>query len=619
MAELNTVGKKIRKVDGLELVTGKAKFTGDLRFPGMLYGYEVRAGIPAGEILSIRTGAALELPGVKAVLTAADIPGPNLIGILPPFDQPVLPDKEIRYAGESVALVIADSRDLARRASLKVEVDIRPFDPILEPDDALDPEARKIHPDGNITYSKKLIKGDAERELSEADTVVTGVYETSFQDHGYLEPEAVCAVPAGDGRDTLYASCQSPFHIRGHVAANLGVPASMVKVVQAYTGGSFGGKDDVAVEIGILAAVAAGKLGFPVMITHDRGESIIGSNVRHAAKIEFTTGAMKDGTITARKVKVLLDGGAYASESPFVTMKALIHAAGPYNVDNILVESTSVYTNKTYAGACRGFGVPQVTFASESQIDVLAKALKMDPIELRRKNGLKAGDKTASSQVFEQSVGYLETVDAIEAVRKDLPEVSEDGRYLYGTGVASVIQGISNGAEGVDVVGASVQMSQDGSVLVGCGLADMGQGSRTVFAQVVAEVLGVPVDSITVRQVDTDSVHDSGPTVASRATSVGGLAVKKAAEEVRKSLVTMASMMFETKEEMIVLKEGFAVLTVDDNARIPLPDVATAAYWTGFPLMNLTFSKAPAATFDHDTHQGDIYIAYNFGTHLMRV
>lgn len=619
MAEHTIIGKSVRKVDGIELVTGKAKFTGDLKFPGMLYAYELRAGVPAGIIESIDASDALKEPGVHMVLTAKDLLGPNLIGVLPPFDQPVLPDREIRYAGESIALVVADSREEAKQACTKIKVQITPVKPILTIEEALAEDARKIHPQGNITFSRKLTKGNAAQGFEQADVIIEGNYTTTFQDHCYLEPEIVCAVPGGDNRITLYVSCQSPFHIRGHVATNLNVPASKVKVVQAYTGGSFGGKDDAAVEIGILAGTAALKLGRPVIIAHEREESIAGTNVRHAAQIAYKTGAKKDGTITARQVKILLDGGAYASESPFVTMKAMIHASGPYAVDNIEVDSTSVYTNKTYAGAFRGFGVPQVTFASESEMDELAEKLGIDPLELRRKNGLKAGDMTATSQVYDESVGYLQTLDAVEPAFRQCGKSNQEGRYLYGTGIASVIQGISNGAEGVDVVGASVQMSQDGSVLVGCGLAEMGQGSRTVFSQIAAEVLGIPVESVTVHQVDTDSVHDSGPTVASRSTTVGGMAVKQAAEAVRQSLVKMASLMFKTDESMIVLKEGFAVLTVDDSARIPLQDVATAAYWTGFPLMHLAFSRAEAADFDHDTHQGRVYIAYNYGTHLMHV
>ncbi|MEW5815048.1 MAG: xanthine dehydrogenase family protein molybdopterin-binding subunit [Spirochaetota bacterium] len=620
--ELKIVGKKVPKIDGVELVTGKAQFTGDLSFPGMLYGYARRAGVAAGKIKKIDVSPAFEVPGVRTVLLFSDIPGPNIIGILPPYDQPLLARDEIRYEGESLALVVAESKAAAKKGARAITVAIEPLKPILEMDEALREDARKIHPQGNITYSRKLMKGNVEEGFREADIIIENTYATSFQEHAYLEPEAVCALPTGDGRITVYASCQSPFHIRGHIAANLNVPASFVKVIQAYTGGSFGGKDDVATETGALAAIAALKLGKPVMIAHERDESIIGSTLRHASRIYYKTGAKKDGTIVAKQVRILLDGGAYASESPFVTMKALIHAAGPYNIPHIFIECTTVYTNKTYCGAFRGFGVPQVTFASESQMDELAERLRMDPLKIRLKNGLRAGEKTATGQVYPQSVGLIETINRVKENSKDYfstVKIEPNDRYLYGTGFASMLQGISNGAEGVDVVGASVQVSLDGSAIVGVGLTELGQGSRTVYAQIASEILGIGLDKIAVKPVDTDAVHDSGPTVASRSTTVGGMAVQLAALEVKKSLVKMASLMFKTNEDLIILKDNLAVLKGDENARIPLREVSTAAYWTGFPLMNLSFSKAPDAAYDHETHQGNIYIAYNFGTHMMHI
>lgn len=617
--EYSVIGKRVNKVDGLELVTGKARFTGDLRFPGMLYGYAKRSDSPAGMIKSIDISKAQAAPGVHLVFTGENIPGPNLIGILPPFDQTLLAKDKVRYAGESVAFVVAETKTQAKAAASQVTLDIEPTKPVLTLDDALDPASPKIHANGNVTFSRNLIKGDVDLGFAEADVIVEGVYETSYQEHAYIEPEAVCVVPGGDGRITIYASCQSPFHLRGHIAANIGQPASKVRVVQSYTGGSFGGKDDVAVEIGALAALAAVKLGRPVMVSHDREESIIGSNLRHPSRIKYKTGAKKDGTLVAKQVEILLDGGAYASESPFVTMKALIHAAGPYRIPNVHIKSTALYTNKTYSGAFRGFGVPQVTFASESQMDELAAKLGMDPVELRKKNALLPGDSNATGQVFKESVGILDTLQVIEREREKLEDFKEDNHYLYGTGISSMLQGISNGAEGIDVVGASVQMSQDGSVLVGIGLTELGQGSRTVFAQIASEVLGVPLEKVTVKTVDTDAVHDSGPTVASRSTTVGGKAVLTAAEAVKESLVTMAGLMFKSPGAPVVLKDNFAILEASPEARIPLDQVATAAYWTGFPLMNLTFSKAPPSNYDHDTHQGDIYVAYNYGSHLVQV
>lgn len=618
--KLNHVGKSRIKIDGHQLVTGKAKFSGDLKFPDLLHGYACRSKIAAGKIISVDVSEALKAPGVVDIILPKDIPGGNIIGILPPFDQPLLADKEIRYAGESYCLVVAKSLIAARAASKLVKLNIDPLDPILTIDEALKEGARKIHPIGNVTVSRDLVKGDVDAAYAEADIILEETFETANQEHAYIETEVVCAEPFNDGRVTIHASCQSPFHIRGHIAANLNVPVAQIKVIQAYTGGSFGGKDDAATEIGCLAAVAATKIGQPIMIAHDRDESIIGSSLRHASRINYCVAAKNDGTITAKEINIMLDGGAYAAESPFVVMKALIHSAGPYKIENVKVKSTAIYTNKTYCGAFRGFGVPQVTFASESMMDMLAEKLNLDPLEVRRKNALRPGDANATNQVFDESVGLVETIDKVKEVNKsfDFPQ-DENGRYLYGTGFASMFQGISNGAEGIDVVGASVQAMQDGSALVSIGLTELGQGSRTVFAQIAAEVLGLSMDRVSVKHVDTDSVHDSGPTVASRSTTVGGMAVYKAACEVKASLVKMASLMFKTEVKNVILKDNCAQLIFDENAKIPLNDVSVAAYWTGFPLMNMAFSKAPEAKYDHENTQGKIYIAYNYGTHMMGI
>ena len=370
-SELKQVGKSVRKIDGKELVTGKAKFSGDFNFPGLLHGYACRSKIATGRILNIDISEAKEMDGVIDIILSKDIPGGNIIGILPPFDQPLLAEDEIRYAGESYCLIIAETLVVARAAAKKVKIEIDAYDPILTIDEALLPDARKIHPKGNIVVSKDLIKGDVDDAFSKADIVLEETFETSNQEHAYMETEVVCAQPFDDGRVTVHASCQSPFHLRGHIAANVNVPAAKIKVVQAYTGGSFGGKDDAATEIGSLATVAAIRLKRPVMIANDRDGSIIGSSLRHASRINYRVAANNDGKIIGKDIKILLDGGAYAAESPFVVMKSLIHSAGPYNIDNVRVNSTAIYTNKTYCGAFRGFGVPQVTFASESIMDAL--------------------------------------------------------------------------------------------------------------------------------------------------------------------------------------------------------------------------------------------------------
>ncbi|MCR4429199.1 MAG: molybdopterin-dependent oxidoreductase [Caldiserica bacterium] len=618
------IGKRIPKKDGYELVTGKAKFAGDLVFPGMVFAVKKAAGVPSGFLKKLDVEKAKKCDGVLAVILPSDIPGPNKIGVLPPYDQPLLVTDQIRYQGDGLALVVAETREQAEKATSLIEVEIEPIEPILEPEDALNQDDRKIHPEGNLIFKRRLVKGNIEDGFKESDVILETEYRSSIQEHAYLEPEAVVVVPENDGRITVYASCQSPFHLRLHIAANLGLPASKVRVLQPFVGGSFGGKDDVATEMGCLAGVAALKLMRPVKMVHTREEVMTQANVRHPSIIRIKTGAKRDGTLVARKIEIVLDGGAYASESPFVVMKTLIHAAGPYRIPNLDVTSMAVYTNKIYSGAMRGFGVPQVTFASEAQVDELARKLGIDRLRIRKQNALRPGDQNATGQVFDSSVGLIETINKVEDEVK-WPAPLEDAkgyknqRYRRGVGIACLLQGISNGAEGIDVTSASVQMIQDGSAVINVGLSEMGQGSRTVYAQIAAEVLGLSIDNVTVRQVDTDLVHDSGVTVASRSTATCGKAVEMASMAVRDSLAKMASLMLKTDPSKIVFKEDFAWSIENPSVRIPISQVATAAYWTGFPLMNLAIYKAPESRYDHETHQGDIYIAYNYGTHFMEV
>ncbi|MEM3448577.1 MAG: molybdopterin cofactor-binding domain-containing protein [Nitrososphaerota archaeon] len=618
------IGQKVPKKDGVELVTGKAKFASDLSFPGIVFAIKKVAGFPSGILKKVSIEEALKSQGVLAVFLPSDIPGPNKIGILPPYDQPLLCNSEIRYQGDGVALVVAQTREQAERASKLIRCEIEPLNPILEVEEALEEASRKIHPEGNITYTRKLLKGNVEEGFSQSDLILETTYRTSIQEHAYLEPEAVVAVPENDGRITIYASCQSPFHLRLHIANNLNLPASKIRVVQPFVGGSFGGKDDVATEMGCLAGMAALRLGRPVKMVHTREEVMTEANVRHPAIINIKTGVKRDGTILARKINIILDGGAYASESPFVVMKTLLHAAGPYRIPHLDITSTAVYTNKIYAGAMRGFGVPQVTYASESQIDEIAKALSLDRLEIRKKNALLPGDSNATGQIFTTSLGLMATIQAIEG-KVDWKKAEKEARYestpryRRGVGIACMQQGISNGAEGIDITSASVQLIQDGSAVVNVGLSEMGQGSRTVYAQIAAEVLGLSLDRVSVRQVDTDLVHDSGVTVASRSTTTCGKAVELAALQVKESLLKMAGIMFQTEPEKILLKDNMALFKENPEAKIPISQVATAAYWSGFPLMHLSIYKAPESRYNHETHQGDIYIAYNYGTHFMKV
>lgn len=614
------VGQSVPRLAGRDLVTGRAVYTADMRWPGMLYARTKRSDYAHALIKRIEVEEAARLPGVAAVLTAEDIPGENSMGIII-MDHQLLARERVRYRGENLALVVGDKEVLDEALEL-IRVEYEPLPVVLDPLEALAEGAPRIHERGNLTWECHLVKGDVEAAFARCDVVVEGTYRTGFQEHAYLEPEAVVAVPEAGGRVTIYCGCQTPFHIRSIVARALGVPFTSVRVVQATTGGSFGGKDEVDAEMGALAALAALRTGRPVMINHTREEAVMGASVRHAAIIRHRTGATRDGRILARDVDVVLDGGAYSSLSPFVAVKALAHSAGPYDVPNVRARVRVAYTNKTYAGACRGFGVPQVTFAAERQMDELARELGMDRMELRLKNAVRVGSSTAFGQVLRAGVGLEETIRQAAAVagwKERRAGTGSGGRVRRGIGMACMMQGVSNGAEGVDAVGAFCQLAPDGSVLVGCGLADMGQGANTVFAQIASQILGVPLERVRVRAVDTDHTPDSGPTVASRATTMGGRAVAMAAEKARDKVVEMAASMLEVAPADLDLRDGMVVVKDAPDRAVPLAQVVNALYWTGQPINFEAWSKAPDARFDEQTHQGDIYVEFGYGTHVMEV
>ena len=617
---LTVVGQSVEKNNARAMVQGKVLYTADMRLPGLLYARTKRADYAHARIKHIDVSRAAALPGVAAVLTAADIPGENSMGIII-MDHRLLVTDTVRCRGDNIALVVGE-KDVLDEAIEAIEVEYEPLPVVLDPLEALKEDAPRIHEKGNVTWQCDLVKGDVEAAFAQCDVVVEGTYRTGFQEHAYLEPEAALAVPEPDGRITIFVGCQTPYHVRGIAARALGRPFSAIRVVQSPTGGSFGGKDDANAEMAALAAIAAVRTGRPVMIDHTREEAVIGASVRHAAIIRYRTGATRDGRILARDIQVILDGGAYSSLSPFVSVKALAHSAGPYDIPNVRSRVTTVYTNKTYAGACRGFGVPQVTFASERQIDELATRLGMDPMEIRLKNGVQVGSATATGQVLRTGVGLRETIRQAAAAgewESRQARSCREGKVRRGTGMACMMQGVSNGAEGVDAVAASCQLNADGSVTIGCGMVDMGQGTNTAFAQVAAEILGIPLERVRVRGIDTDHTPDSGPTVASRGTTMGGRAVVMAATAAREKVLEMAARMLEVTPGDLDMREGMVVVKDAPEKALPLAQVVNAMYWTGQPINFEAWSKAPDARFDEHTHQGDFYVAFGYGTHVIDV
>ena len=562
------VGKAAPNPNALAKIKGSARFTDDYRFPGMLYARTRRAGIPHAKIRSIDTEAARALEGVRAVLTHADIPGRNAHGVVT-IDWPVLCGSKVRYVGDAIAIVAADSECIAAEAVGLIEVDYEELPPVTNAIAALQPGAPRVHeerPDGNLLKHIKVKKGDIEHGFDQADVIIDRTYRTPTTEHLFLEPECSIGVPAGydpgeyggvrdddavrgetakHDKTTIYVGSQIPYTDRDQAAATLGVDPDQVRVVATLMGGGFGGKEDIAGQI--HAALLAEASGRPVKMLYSRQESLLVHPKRHATVIRMRTGATNDGRLTAVQATLYGDGGAYASLSEKVLTRATTHATGPYAVPNVKVDCFATYTNNVPCGAFRGFGVTQSCFAVESNMDILADELGVDPIELRRRNALDIGSETSTGQVMRESAGLRECIDKVEReIRNGQFRWSWDEghrRFAWGLGVAYKNTGLGGGAP--DKAEAEVEAWQDpvrGLVAeVRISSAEMGQGLPGVLAACAAEELGIERDNVRVLLGDTDFCPDGGPTTASRQSFVSGNAARLAAREVAGKLATQAA------------------------------------------------------------------------------
>jgi len=409
LSDFRVLGKSVLKRDAEDKVLGKSQFAADLKMPGMLHAKVLRSTLAHAFIKNIDISAAGAMPGVAGVFTHKDVPGTNGYGIILK-DEPVLAQHKVRCFGDAVALVAAETEEVALEALEKIRVVYEEIKPVFSVEEAMEEGAPEIHGKNNILIGDKIRKGDADAALAKCDLIISNTYTTQMIEHCYIEPEAGIAYMDGD-TVVVKVSTQNPHYDRRDVAANLGIPQNRVRIMQAATGGGFGGKLDISTQI--YTALAALKTGRPVRMVYDREESFIASSKRHPFKIEYTTGATKEGLLQAVKVKIICDTGAYASYGPATVKRAMVHATGPYQVPHVAVDAYCVYTNNPRAGAMRGFGVPQVAFAHESQMDQLAVKAGISPFEVRLKNALVVGSKTATGQVLERSAGLVDTLDKV--------------------------------------------------------------------------------------------------------------------------------------------------------------------------------------------------------------
>ncbi len=565
------VGANVRRKDGDAKVTGAAKYIDDLTFPGMLFGATIRSTIPRGEIISRH----LDLPAGFIAADYRDIPGKNHVALID-ADQPCLAEREVRHVAEPILLVAHADRRQLFGVEHRVRIDYREHAPNY------DPEVSKV-----CFKQIAIDKGDIDRGFRDADFVIEGEYRTGHQEQLYIETNGVIAVP-GAGQITVYGSLQCPYYVHKALVVLTGLAPERVRVIQTETGGGFGGKEEYPSMLACHAAVLAMKSGRPVKMIYDRVEDLLATTKRHPSIIRHRTGVTRDGRLAAMDVDVVMDGGAYATLSAVVLSRGVIHAAGPYRCEHIRIRGRAMMTHTPPNGAFRGFGAPQTQFGVEAHMDRVAEALGMDPVRLRELNALRPGDTTATGQKLGSDASALPVLRA--AVKRS--GFKQKRRQWRGTnrGIGLSLffhgSGFTGGGEVKLASKASLELTATGArILVAS--TEIGQGTRTMHAQIVADAIGLPYEAIDVHQVDTDFVPDSGPTVASRTCMIVGKLLERCARDMRKRLGTL------TPAGYFKRHGSFTV---------------TAQY-----------EPPPGLTWDDDLYRGDAYGSYAWGCNVVEV
>jgi len=655
-SDFNIVGKPVIRQDAYAKVIGEAKFADDYKFPGMLYGVMVRVPTTHANIKSIDYSEIEKHSAIVAICDSNDIPGEKIAGLVKK-DQPVFCYEKIITPGDVIAMLVGESVDELYQLTKKVKVNYENLPILSDPLKAMNEDAPLIHPElgTNLIVHYPLRKGSVEKGFEESEFILEETYTTPNIEHAYIEPECVIAIPLeGDKGIRIIGSIQNPFTTRKIVAQTINYPLNKVRVEQAELGGSFGGKDDTMCILSARAAVAALKTKRPVKIRYSREESILESYKRHPYVMNYKVGYQRDGKIKAMKIDIIADGGAYASLSPFVTWRSVVQATGPYEVENVWTDVRAVYTNNPYTGAMRGFGSPQIIFAQESIMDEIAIKLGMTPDEIRGINGYRAGSVTASGHKLENHDVNLLTVlgiaidktnfrekwinninqKAIELPthRLDKKVTSKDlilgknefvhpsNLFKKGIGLAVSFRGCSLGAEGIDAAAAYLSLQLDGSAYLLCGLAENGQGMKTAYSIIVSEVLGIPVDKVYYLEYDTALISDSGPTVASRSTLMGGSAVKNAADLLRERFEKLLFLKWNLSPgEKIIFKDDIVFPEKNPEQKISFSELCSLAYNQAIHMAALGWYPGPKVHWDEELGQGPAYFTYVYGCHVAEV
>ncbi len=624
------MGDAAVRTDGIKKVTGQAHFTDDYKLLKPIQGKFVWAPYPHAKILKVDTAEARKMPGVVAIATYDDIPGRKVFGQGYFPQQPVIAGDVVRFVGDPVAVVYAETEEEAAAAVKAVKVEYEPLPIVSDMEEAMKPDSVKVYPeyeDGNICSHDHTHKGNVEYAFAISDVIVEGDYETQPIEHAYMEPDAALTEYDEDGKLVVHGTVQGPYNLKNDVAACLGIDAEKVRIVNHPGGGAFGGREEPSVHI--QAALGTLMTGRPCRIVFSREEVNFFTTKRHAMRMHYKLGATNDGKIQGIEIRTIGDTGAYASSGPYVLFRACVFGAGCYAVPNANVDTWSVYTNNTTAGSMRGFGSTQPTVPLESLVDQLAEKLHMDPFEIRRINGLRQGEQTITGHVIDYSCGYLGCLDAVEKrFRADKLPAPSGAHKKIGWGVASSMKNVGLGSGCPDNAWAQMRLSADGRIQLFTGGHDSGQGVDSIVAQIAAEALGVREDCIDVMPYDTNQTMDAGITTASRQTFVSGNASKSVASVFRLKLMAAAAELFGVNEKKLNVDED-GVYGVGDqkDVRISFAELGAKAAEKNYDIYEKFFYEAPQThpyhacsdNFDNKMVENRLHFAYCFSAQAVVV
>lgn len=615
------IGSVQIRPEALEKVTGKAIYTDDLKFEGMLFGMAKRSGIPHGILRSINIEKASGLPGVVAVMTARDIPGEHTHGIVI-NDWPILVDigERIRYVGDAIALVAAKSREIAIEAVKLIETDVDELTPIIDPKESLQTNSERLHEKGNLLKHIKVRKGDIEKGFQDSNIILEHTFQTQMTDHAFLEPECSVARINSDNRLEIYVGSQIPYADRNQVARALNWPEERIRIIGTLIGGGFGGKEDITGQI--HAALLAEKTRRPVKVLYDRHESFLVHPKRHATEIKIKMGSTKEGFLQVVQTELFGDTGAYASLGEKVMTRATTHSSGPYEIPHVKADCYAVYTNNPPAGAFRGFGVLQSIYAIESMMDMMAKRLNIDPVIFRQMNALKLGSITNTGQILKESVGLTECIHLVDREMRKIagndpfsPKPIIGAAHLISAwGFAAAYKNTGLGGGAPDKSSVEIELFDSGAVEVRTSSAEIGQGLVTVLQMIVAEELALPIEKVNVLLSDTDLTPDGGPTTASRQTFVTGNAAKGAAQALKQAMISTIAERYDCSPDKICFHEGLAQF---DFVTIPFGQIASEMRKEGKPLRALYEYWAPVTK--PLGEGGEMHFAYSFSVQAAEV